>query len=106
MPPLAAQLSAIIEKYVYYKVYFYLSWLVQVLLDMCPQLLTQRDSNNRLPLHLASIATSPVPLSLLLSHRHPKSTPLEVNCVDSLLRTPLHYSAAGNHLQNTQVDCM
>ena len=77
--------------------------LVQVLVDMCPQLLTERDGNHRLPLHLASIAASPVPLSLLLTHRPPKSGPPEVNCVDSLLRTPLHYSAAGNHLQNTQV---
>ena len=77
--------------------------LTQVLVDMCPQLLTERDGNHRLSLHLASIAASPVPLSLLLTHRPPKSGPPEVNCVDSLLRTPLHYSAAGNHLQNTQV---
>ena len=75
----------------------------QVLVEMCPRLLTQRDSNNRLPLHLASIAVSPVPLSLLLAHRPPRSGPPEVNCVDSLLRTPLHYSAAANHLRNAQV---
>ena len=78
--------------------------LTQVLLEVCQQLLTQTDSNGRLPLHLASIANSPVPLSLLLSHRPLKSGhPTEVNCLDPLLRTPLHYSAAANQFTNTQV---
>ena len=80
--------------------YFFLH---QVLIECCPYLLTQKDANGRLPLHMASISPYPLPLSLLINNRPPKCAPLEVNCVDADMRTPLHYASAANNLENVQV---
>lgn len=72
-------------------------------MEFSPQLLTQADANSRLPLHMASIATSPVPLTLLLTTKSHKSLAIDIDCVDSFQRTSLHYAAAANKLENVQV---
>ena len=70
----------------------------QVLLEACPSLLTQPDSAGHLPLHVASISPSPLPLAFLTSLSR-----VEIGCVDSYQRTPLHYAAAANRLESAQV---
>ena len=80
---------------IYIYIYYYYS--LQVLLEVVPSLLNLPDATGKLPLHMASISTSPLSLSLLVS----KAAGLD--CVDPFHRTPLHYAAAANQPDNVQV---
>ena len=77
----------------------------QVLLAAHPALLTMQDCTNAAPLHHASMQESHKQLSILLSHKLPKKSPikLDINSKNQHDRTPLHCAVAYNRLVNASL---